>query len=51
MVLLLRLLETKKNGFKIVDHVRWQGMRRLKSGAYTPVCEHFEASHNAAIGH
>lgn len=28
-----------------------KGVRRFKSGAHTVVREHFEAIHNAAIGH
>ena len=40
----------KKSYLKNVDHVQEQGVSRRKSGAYTAVCEHFEKTHNAAIG-
>jgi hypothetical protein len=39
------------NGFKSPDHARGQGMRQFKSGAYTPVGEHFGLTHNAAPEH
>jgi hypothetical protein len=35
---------------KKVDQGSGQGAGRLKSGAYTLVCEHFEAGRNAAMG-
>jgi hypothetical protein len=35
---------------KTVDQGSGQGAGRLKSGAYTIVCEHFEAGRNAAMG-
>jgi len=39
-----------KPAFRALDLVRGQGLGRFKSGAYTIVREHFEATHNAAIG-
>ncbi len=43
--------KTKRIGFKSLDHVRGQGVRRFKRGAYTLVREHFEAPRNAVPGH
>jgi hypothetical protein len=37
----VRLLETR-SGFKTLDHACGQGAGRFESGAYEPVCEHFE---------
>jgi hypothetical protein len=36
--------------FQNPDLVRGQGVPRIKSGAYTPVREHFNPWDNAAIG-
>jgi hypothetical protein len=35
---------------KALDFVRWQGVIRFKSGAYTAVREHFKSDRNAARG-
>ena len=35
---------------KIADRDQGQGAGRHKSGAYTPVCEHFVEAGNAVIG-
>jgi hypothetical protein len=44
-------VQKPKSGFKVVDYVQGQGVRRIESGAYTPVREHFNSRDNAAIGH
>jgi hypothetical protein len=39
------------SGFKVLDHVRGQGVLWIESGAHTLVREHFNPQNNAAIGH
>jgi hypothetical protein len=39
-----------KLAFKPLGFDRGQDVIRFKSGAYTPVREHFESNHNAAHG-
>jgi hypothetical protein len=39
-----------RSGFKILDRVREQGVRRIKNGAYTSVREYFNPRDNAVIG-
>jgi len=39
-----------KLAFKALDFDCGQGVIRFKSGAYTPVREHFESNHNAVHG-
>jgi hypothetical protein len=44
------LLEKTKLVSKALDFVRWQGVSRFKSGAYTLVREHFKATRNTVSG-
>ena len=39
-----------KPAFRALDLVRWQGLSRFESGAYTIVREHFESDFNTALG-
>lgn len=39
-----------KTMVRILDQGSGQGAKRLKSGAYTRVCEHFSSFRNTALG-
>jgi hypothetical protein len=46
----LFLFTQSRSYLKKVDQGSGQGAGRLKSAAYTVVCEHFEPTRNAAMG-